>query len=233
MGTNSHQSTSLDSRYVLNPYVSFANSLLILNSFGLINSYSSIPLCFFGFFLTALYYPVFYVVTSFVQSLTVEQTIQRAKDTFVPLMKRNLQFWIPVQFAVFGFVDEDLQIPILIVAGLVWTVILSVLAGSVSSSSETEEPAVAAAAAMDDFGVEETMLQVEFDGTSSSTTSFFPNATSPEAEMVDEDVVDVAVDVSQIQSKDVLMYSEEPAMATATTALLNATHEQTTTQSRW
>jgi len=87
-----------------------------------------------------LYYPVFYAVTGAVQGLTVEETITRAKETFIPLMKRNLQFWIPVQFFAFAFVEENLQIPILIVCGLVWTVILSIVAGAakVETVEETE-----------------------------------------------------------------------------------------------
>ncbi len=87
-----------------------------------------------------LYYPVFYAVTGAVQGLTVDETIMRAKDTFIPLMKRNLQFWIPVQFFAFAFVEENLQIPILIVCGLVWTIILSVVAGAakVETAVETE-----------------------------------------------------------------------------------------------
>jgi protein Mpv17 len=86
-----------------------------------------------------LYYPVFYAVTGAVQGLTVHETIQRAQETFVPLMKRNLLFWIPIQFAVFGFCEEPLQIPILIVCGLVWTFILSLVAGSVQTQ-KTEIP---------------------------------------------------------------------------------------------
>jgi hypothetical protein len=39
------------------------------------------------------------------------------------------------QFLVFGFVPEPLQISVLIVFGLIWTIILSVVAGSVSSSA--------------------------------------------------------------------------------------------------
>mmetsp|Transcript_13169 Transcript_13169/g.32133 ORF Transcript_13169/g.32133 Transcript_13169/m.32133 type:complete len:538 (-) Transcript_13169:110-1723(-) len=160
----------------------------------------------------ALYYPVFYITTSFVQNLTVEQTIERAKETFIPLMKRNLQFWIPVQFAVFGFVDEELQIPILIVAGLVWTIILSILAGNVSTSSETSdtvsatdvggEAVVSAVVAdsavtlLDDYGVEETMIQAE--PVALMTTS--SNSTTTDIEFdLDSDNVDVAVDVSEIR----------------------------------
>jgi len=160
----------------------------------------------------ALYYPVFYITTSFVQNLTVEQMIERAKETFIPLMKRNLQFWIPVQFAVFGFVDEDLQIPILIVAGLVWTIILSILAGNVSTSSETSDTvsatdvggeavvsavvADAAVTSLDDYGVEETMIQAE--PVALMTTS--SNSTTTDIEFdLDSDNVDVAVDVSEIR----------------------------------
>ncbi|KAL3774209.1 hypothetical protein ACHAW5_008534 [Stephanodiscus triporus] len=87
-----------------------------------------------------VYYPVFYAVTGAVQGLTMSETIQRAKDTFVPLMKRNLVFWIPVQFIAFAFVDEDLQIPILIGCGLIWTIILSITAGSVRTG-ESKDPA--------------------------------------------------------------------------------------------
>jgi Mpv17 / PMP22 family len=71
----------------------------------------------------------------------MEETLTRARETFIPLMKRNLLFWIPTQFAVFGFVEENLQIPILIVCGLVWTIILSISAGN--ASEEQQPPAVA------------------------------------------------------------------------------------------
>lgn len=86
-----------------------------------------------------LYYPIFYSVTGVVQSLTVAETMTRAKETFIPLMKRNLLFWIPVQFCAFYYVEENLQIPVLTACGLVWTVILSLSAGKVGSSSEEEK----------------------------------------------------------------------------------------------
>jgi hypothetical protein len=52
-------------------------------------------------------------------------------------MKRNLLFWIPIQFITFAFVDEEstnLQIPILIGCGLVWTIILSITAGATTTT---------------------------------------------------------------------------------------------------
>ena len=89
-----------------------------------------------------IYYPLFYSVTGAVQGLTIQETIQRVKKTFVPIMIKNLFFWIPCQFGVFRWVDEPLQIPILTVLGLVWTVILSLFAGS------AKQPAAAATAAV-------------------------------------------------------------------------------------
>ena len=54
-------------------------------------------------------------------------------------MKRNLLFWIPVQFVQFGYIQEDLQIPFLSVCGLAWTFILSVAAGSAKGYSAEKE----------------------------------------------------------------------------------------------
>jgi len=80
-----------------------------------------------------LYYPVFFTLTAYIQGLTAPQGLERAKENFLPLMKRNLLFWIPVQFIQFGYIPSDLQIPFLSVAGLCWTFILSVAAGSAKS----------------------------------------------------------------------------------------------------
>jgi len=77
-----------------------------------------------------LYYPVFFSLTGIVQGLTAEKSLERAKENFIPLMKRNLLFWIPVQFIQFGFIEEGLQIPFLSFCGLAWTFILSLMAGS-------------------------------------------------------------------------------------------------------
>jgi protein Mpv17 len=87
-----------------------------------------------------LYYPAFFALTGAVQGLNAEAAVTRAKENFLPLMKRNLMFWIPVQFIQFAFIQEDLQIPFLSVCGLAWTFILSVNAGSTKSyvSEEAE-----------------------------------------------------------------------------------------------
>ena len=86
-----------------------------------------------------IYYPVFFALTAFVQGLSMENAVDRAKQTFLPIMARNLMFWIPVQTIVFGFVEEDLQIPLLCLTGLVWTIILSLVAGSTKKYSSQEQ----------------------------------------------------------------------------------------------
>jgi hypothetical protein len=86
-----------------------------------------------------LYYPVFFTFTGIMQGLSFEEGLERAKQNFAPLMKRNLLFWIPVQYVQFCYVPTDLQIPFLSCAGLVWTFTLSVLAGSAKKYSN-EDP---------------------------------------------------------------------------------------------
>jgi len=85
------------------------------------------------------YYPVFFALTGAIQGLSVSGSINRAKENFIPLMKRNLLFWIPVQFIQFGYIQEDLQIPFLSVCGLAWTFILSVAAGSAKNYTPEKE----------------------------------------------------------------------------------------------
>jgi Mpv17 / PMP22 family len=87
-----------------------------------------------------LYYPVFFTFTGFLQGLTARGSWTRAIDNFPNLMKRNLVFWIPVQFLQFGFVPDDLQIPFLSAAGLCWTFILSMAAGSAQAYTSPEPP---------------------------------------------------------------------------------------------
>jgi protein Mpv17 len=79
-----------------------------------------------------LYYPAFFSLTGAMQGLSVDQTLERARSNFLPLMQRNLAFWIPIQFIQFSYIDPDLQIPFLSACGLCWTIILSLAAGSAS-----------------------------------------------------------------------------------------------------
>mmetsp|Transcript_36103 Transcript_36103/g.66177 ORF Transcript_36103/g.66177 Transcript_36103/m.66177 type:complete len:315 (+) Transcript_36103:127-1071(+) len=85
-----------------------------------------------------MYYPVFFTFTGAMQGLTFIEGLERAKENFIPLMKRNLLFWIPVQYVQFCYVPTDLQIPFLSVAGLGWTFILSAMAGSAKKYSNDD-----------------------------------------------------------------------------------------------
>ena len=86
-----------------------------------------------------LYYPAFFTISGAIQGLSASASWSRAIETFVPLMKRNLLFWIPIQFIQFGYIQEDLQIPFLSCAGLAWTFILSMYAGSATKSYSPEK----------------------------------------------------------------------------------------------
>jgi len=77
-------------------------------------------------------------------------------------MKRNLLFWIPVQFVAFAYVPEDQQIPLLIVCGLVWTVILSVSAGAVKTEDgEDNSPQLSEAGISEMNGTTESTILME------------------------------------------------------------------------
>jgi hypothetical protein len=86
-----------------------------------------------------MYYPAFFALTGAVQGLSVSGAVTRAQENFVPLMKRNLLFWLPVQFVQFGYLPEDLQIPFLSICGLGWTFIISVAAGSTKNYTPEKE----------------------------------------------------------------------------------------------
>ena len=78
-----------------------------------------------------LYYPLFFSFTGILQGLTVRETLERAKNQFLPCWKRNVLFWIPTQFVMFGFIEENLQVPFVCIVGLLWSTILSVTTGKV------------------------------------------------------------------------------------------------------
>merc|ERR1712194_109726 len=61
-----------------------------------------------------VYYPVFFMITGIIQGLTFQENLDRAKTTFIPSMKRNLLFWIPVQFIAFAYIPQDQLISVLI-----------------------------------------------------------------------------------------------------------------------
>lgn len=83
----------------------------------------------------SLYYPFFFLVTGLAYRETLDQIKERAQSVYLPLLKRNVAFWVPVQFIQFAYVDPDLQLPYVCVAGLIWNIILSVVASSTPTAS--------------------------------------------------------------------------------------------------
>ena len=78
------------------------------------------------------YYPIFFTFTGLMQGLSLKETFQRAKKSFLPCWKRNLIFWIPTQMIMFGMISDNWQIPFVCVMGILWSMILSVVAGKAS-----------------------------------------------------------------------------------------------------
>jgi len=76
-----------------------------------------------------LYYPIFFTFTGFMQGLNVKETFQRAQAKFLPCWRTNLMFWVPVQGFMFAFVPTKLQVSFTCVMGIIWSLILSVIAG--------------------------------------------------------------------------------------------------------
>lgn len=87
----------------------------------------------------SLYMPLFFLVTGLLAGLDRNKIVARAQSLYIPLLKRNYMFWIPLQMAQFLVVPIDLQVPFVCVASLVWTVILSNIGGSTSQQNVKQE----------------------------------------------------------------------------------------------
>lgn len=98
-------------------------------------------------FIPMLYYPLFFVITALVRHLSPIEAWDFASKVYLPMLQRNLAFWIPIQFAQFALVPIDLQVLYACVAGVAWNIILSANAGKLSTSGSkdaSEEDAVLA-----------------------------------------------------------------------------------------
>ena len=92
---------------------------------------------------TLIYYPLFFSCTGLIQGLTVQQTFRRARLRFRSLFGFNLCFWLPVQALQFAVVPTIYKVPFICLAGFLWTMILSALAGSVAAWRGSADDAAA------------------------------------------------------------------------------------------
>jgi len=95
-------------------------------------------LCQFGT-IPLIYLPIFFLITGALRGFSVEQALERARMLYLPLWQRNVGFWIPVQMAQFLFIEPEWQVPYCCVAGLIWNVILSKLAGPLQVDPQAEQ----------------------------------------------------------------------------------------------
>jgi hypothetical protein len=122
-----------------------------------------------------LYYPAYFSITGAMQGLNAAESFTRAQEKFLPLMQRNLLFWIPVQYIQFGFIPEDLQIPFLSVCGLCWTFILSLVAGRATPSTPEEKIAKELEDIIVVTGIEEELSETATATPTNTTTAFSSN----------------------------------------------------------
>ena len=80
-----------------------------------------------------VYMPLFFAFTGLVAGLDVNESMARAQNLYLPLLRRNWFYWLPVQFLQFLVIPVDLQIPFVSAASLVWTIILSSVGGAASA----------------------------------------------------------------------------------------------------
>lgn len=73
----------------------------------------------------SVYMPLFFAVTGSLAKLDLEESTERAKNMYIPLLKRNYFYWLPIQFFQFLVVPANFQILFISLASLLWTVILS------------------------------------------------------------------------------------------------------------
>jgi len=91
-----------------------------------INQFGAVPF---------VYMPLFFAMTGALGNLNPQESWERARSLYFPLLKRNYIFWLPTQFFQFLVLPPDFQIPFLCCASLCWTVILSSVGGTASTSA--------------------------------------------------------------------------------------------------
>lgn len=109
-----------------------------------------------------VYMPLFFAVTGSLAKMTREQSSDRAKNMYIPLLQRNYFYWLPVQFFQFLVVPSEYQILFISVASVAWTIILSTLATNQQQQQAKEQlPASAGADSVIDVTDSVTLADVE------------------------------------------------------------------------
>lgn len=85
------------------------------------------------------YLPLLFAVQGLVRGLGWERTVEHARESYWPLLRRNWQYWWPVQTVQFALVPADWQLPFVCSAAVVWAVILSSAAEPAAGARQPAE----------------------------------------------------------------------------------------------
>ena len=75
-----------------------------------------------------LYLPLFLCVSGFVTGQSRSNIVDNARARYLPILRRNWSFWLPVQCAIFALLAPELFVPAMCLCSLCWNVMLSSLA---------------------------------------------------------------------------------------------------------
>lgn len=115
------------------PYIPPPSSEVLAAAKVAVNQFVVVP---------ALYMPLFFAVTGALGGLDLEASLERMRSLYGPILRRNYAFWLPVQFLAFVALPLEYQVPVLTVASLLWTVILSSLGSGKVAASLPDSPEV-------------------------------------------------------------------------------------------
>jgi len=74
-----------------------------------------------------LYLPYYFLVSGMVKGHSPRAIVASARRRYLPLLRRNWAFWVPVQFSFFTLVDPQHLVLATCLAGLAWNALLSSL----------------------------------------------------------------------------------------------------------
>ena len=76
----------------------------------------------------SLYLPLFLFVSGLVSGQSRSNIVDNVRARYLPILRRNWSFWLPVQCAIFALLAPELFVPAMCLCSFCWNIILSSLA---------------------------------------------------------------------------------------------------------
>lgn len=92
-----------------------------------------------------VYFPAFYSLKGFVEGRPLEETYRKYREDLWENCKALWMIWVPAQMVNFTVVPLHLRIPFVAAVSFAWTVIISVMRGTLDHKEHTQEAPVPAA----------------------------------------------------------------------------------------